>query len=281
VQQVISERGCPCGSVRYRLAGDPRSRSACFCRSCRLAGGVASVAWFVVGTDQYTPLRGRLASFQSSPPVTRSFCGECGTPIAYRHLDAPDAIDLTTATSDDPECFAPTREIWPCNASPGPLPIPRSRTSPKSRPTIRCSLSRFALSAWFAMAAVTPIGDSRMRMSRLVPMLPVGSMNASIEFYRKLGFDVERKNDDWGWAMLRFDECRLMVDQSINRHPEAPRQSVLYLYPDDIVDYHQQLRRNGLDVPDLDVTFYGLTEFRIDDPDGNRLWIGQDRSAAA
>jgi hypothetical protein len=23
------------------------------------------------------------------------------------------------------------------------------------------------------------------------------------------------------------------------------------------------------------VTFYGMTEFRIDDPDGNRLWIGQ------
>jgi hypothetical protein len=26
-------------------------------------------------------------------------------------------------------------------------------------------------------------------------------------------------------------------------------------------------------------TFYGLTEFRIDDPDGNRLWIGQRRSS--
>ena len=24
----------------------------------------------------------------------------------------------------------------------------------------------------------------------------------------------------------------------------------------------------------------GLTEFRIDDPDGNRLWIGQDRGAS-
>jgi uncharacterized glyoxalase superfamily protein PhnB len=72
-----------------------------------------------------------------------------------------------------------------------------------------------------------------------------------------------------------------MVDQSINLRPEAPRQSVLYLYPDDIVQYHQQAQSNGLAVPDLDVTFYGLTEFRLDDPDGNRLWIGQDRSADA
>lgn len=115
-----------------------------------------------------------------------------------------------------------------------------------------------------------------MKMTRVIPMLPVKSMPASIEFYQKLGFSVEKRNDDWGWAMLRFDECRLMVDQSINVHPGAPRQSVLYLYPEDIVEYYRQVRENGLDVPDLDFTFYGMTELRLDDPDGNRLWIGQD-----
>jgi len=30
-------------------------------------------------------------------------------------------------------------------------------------------------------------------------------------------------------------------------------------------------------VPDLEVTFYGMTEFRIEDPDGNQLWIGQPK----
>ncbi len=114
-----------------------------------------------------------------------------------------------------------------------------------------------------------------MRMNRLVPMLPVKSLPASIEFYQKLGFSVEQRNDDWGWAMLRFDDCHLMVDQSI-RHPNVPNQSVLYFYPENIVAYHEQVRRGGLDIPDLDTTFYGMTEFRIDDPDGNRLWIGQN-----
>jgi catechol 2,3-dioxygenase-like lactoylglutathione lyase family enzyme len=120
-----------------------------------------------------------------------------------------------------------------------------------------------------------------MKMTRLIPMLPVKSLPASIEFYQKLGFSVEQRRDDWGWAMLRFDECRIMVDRSINTHPSAPRQSVLYLYPDDIAEFHEQVRRNGLTIPDLDVTFYGLTEFRVDDPDGNRLWIGQNVSTAA
>lgn len=114
-----------------------------------------------------------------------------------------------------------------------------------------------------------------MRMNRLVPMLPVKSMPASVEFYEKLGFKLEQRNDHWGWAMLAFDECRLMVDQSINQHPNAPRQSVLYLYPENLAEYHAQVRRNGLTVPDLERTFYDMTEFRIDDPDGNRLWIGQ------
>jgi catechol 2,3-dioxygenase-like lactoylglutathione lyase family enzyme len=120
-----------------------------------------------------------------------------------------------------------------------------------------------------------------MKLNRLIPMLPVKSMPASVEFYQKLGFSVEKRRDDWGWAMLCFDDCRLMVDQSINLHRDAPRQSVLYLYPEDIVEYHRQVREAGLDVPDLDVTFYGLTELRLDDPDGNRLWIGQDRSTGA
>jgi catechol 2,3-dioxygenase-like lactoylglutathione lyase family enzyme len=120
-----------------------------------------------------------------------------------------------------------------------------------------------------------------MKMTRLIPMLPVKSMPASVSFYEKLGFSVEHRNDDWGWAMLRFDECRLMVDQSINVHRGAPSPSVLYLYPEDIVEYHQQVRRSGVAVPDLDVTFYGMTECRLDDPDGNRLWIGQNTSTGA
>jgi catechol 2,3-dioxygenase-like lactoylglutathione lyase family enzyme len=117
-----------------------------------------------------------------------------------------------------------------------------------------------------------------MKMSRLVPMLPASSLPASIDFYRRLGFSVEQRNDHWRWAMLCFGECRLMIDESINADPQAPRSGVLYLYPDDIVEYHRQVRGNGLPVPDLDVTFYGMTEFRIDDPDGNHLWVGQDTS---
>ncbi|MFN8548371.1 MAG: MOSC domain-containing protein [Candidatus Eisenbacteria bacterium] len=122
---------------------------------------------------------------------------------------------------------------------------------------------------------------SGITMTRLIPMLPVRSLAASLDFYcGKLGFEVENREDAWGWAMIRFDQCRLMLDQSINSHGGFPRDAIVYLYPSDVVEYHRQVRARGLAAPDLDVTFYGLTEFRVDDPDGNRLWIGQAKATA-
>ncbi len=43
-----------------------------------------------------------------------------------------------------------------------------------------------------------------MKMNRLIPMLPVADIGRSIEFYKKLGFSVENRRDEWRWAMLVF-----------------------------------------------------------------------------
>ncbi|MFZ2235395.1 MAG: VOC family protein [Dokdonella sp.] len=118
-----------------------------------------------------------------------------------------------------------------------------------------------------------------MKMTSIIPMLPVRSMPASVAWYEKLGFRVVERKDEWRWAMLEIGECRLMVDQSINVDPKATRMSVLYLYPDDVVAYHATVRGNGVEIPDLETSFYDMLEFRLDDPDGNRLWIGQSKTA--
>ena len=52
-----------------------------------------------------------------------------------------------------------------------------------------------------------------MTMNRVVSMLPVKSMPASVVFNEKLGFSVEKRNDDWGWAMLRFDDRRWWINR--------------------------------------------------------------------
>ena len=114
-----------------------------------------------------------------------------------------------------------------------------------------------------------------MPLSRLTPMQPVSHLAASVAFYEKLGFTVEERNDGWGWARMRCGDCELMLDTSINLHGGIPRIAVLYLYPDDVQAFHRSACENGLAVPELESTFYGMTEFRLVDPDGNRLWIGQ------
>jgi hypothetical protein len=43
----------------------------------------------------------------SSPGVWRSFCGECGSPIAYRSDRRPDIVDLYIGTLSDPAAATP------------------------------------------------------------------------------------------------------------------------------------------------------------------------------
>jgi len=104
--------GCLCGSVRYEADGAARAQTLCHCLSCRRAAGAASVAWVVFGADGFRFTAGAPATFASSPEVTRGFCRVCGTSLTYQHAARPGAIDVTTATLDDADAFAPTKEIW-------------------------------------------------------------------------------------------------------------------------------------------------------------------------
>jgi hypothetical protein len=51
--------------------------------------------------------RGQPKEFASSAGVWRSFCGECGSPIAYRTDRRPDVIDLFAGTLGDPSSLTP------------------------------------------------------------------------------------------------------------------------------------------------------------------------------
>jgi hypothetical protein len=106
------EGGCLCGAVRYRVTGQSLARALCHCRSCRLASGAPSVAWTVFPARQFAIMLGEPNRYRSSPPVVRTFCGNCGTPLTYQHASRQDKIDVTTVTLDSPDDFPPTKEIW-------------------------------------------------------------------------------------------------------------------------------------------------------------------------
>ena len=108
----MSEGGCLCGAVRYRIADPPLSSAICHCTSCRRASGAPTVAWVTVDRKQFEILSGKPAAFRSSPGVKRQFCGQCGSPLTYENAQSPGSIDITTASLDDPNGFPPSVEVW-------------------------------------------------------------------------------------------------------------------------------------------------------------------------
>jgi hypothetical protein len=107
----ISEGGCLCGSVRYRVGGEPLSSGICHCLTCRKVSAAPMLPFVTFPAGRFELTRGKPSDFNSSAPVVRSFCGRCGTPLTYRNSDHPDEIDVMTCSLDAPEAFPPSHHI--------------------------------------------------------------------------------------------------------------------------------------------------------------------------
>jgi len=106
------EGGCLCGSVRYRAAGETTNATVCHCASCRRAAGAPMVAWVSVPRAGFTLSGAAPVRYRSSPPVVRSFCGRCGTPISYERDDEPETLDVTIASLDHAADVPPADHTW-------------------------------------------------------------------------------------------------------------------------------------------------------------------------
>lgn len=51
-------------------------------------------------------------TFASSKGVTRSFCADCGTPLAYESESYPGEIHIYVSTFDHPEAFPPKAHVF-------------------------------------------------------------------------------------------------------------------------------------------------------------------------
>jgi len=98
---------CFCGQVRYRAGGNPHDETNCHCSICRRTSGAPFVAWFTVRKTDFAFLSGEPTRFQSSAHGTRTFCARCGTPLTFESTRAPDEIDVTTCSLDEPERVPP------------------------------------------------------------------------------------------------------------------------------------------------------------------------------
>jgi hypothetical protein len=113
------EGGCYCGAIRYEAEGEPLMKGQCHCRECQyITGGHPNV---IVGMPEagFRVTKGQPKAFRRSDlpnPVTREFCGDCGTALGSRAPALAGVVLLKVGTFDDPSVFpGPDMVIYTCD----------------------------------------------------------------------------------------------------------------------------------------------------------------------
>lgn len=116
------EGGCYCGALRYRSTGDPVFKGQCHCRECQYVSGGGPNVVMGLPDATFVWVAGSPKGFARTDlarPVTREFCGECGTHVLTRSPGVPGVVILKVGTLDDPSVFGgPEMAIYLCDKQP-------------------------------------------------------------------------------------------------------------------------------------------------------------------
>ncbi len=104
---------CLCGSIRYEIRGELGPASHCHCTMCRKVHGAAFGTYSRVQRKDFVLLSGEgdIASYPSSPGVTRTFCRKCGSALQFVRATRPDTFALALGTMDDDPGIRPAMHI--------------------------------------------------------------------------------------------------------------------------------------------------------------------------
>lgn len=102
------EGGCYCKALRYEVEGDPLFKGQCHCRECQYISGGHPNAVMGMPAAGFRYTKGEPKLFSRADlanPVTREFCGTCGTHLLSRAPSVPGAVLLKVGTFDDPSVY--------------------------------------------------------------------------------------------------------------------------------------------------------------------------------
>lgn len=106
------EGGCDCGSLRYRLTGEPYDSGYCHCRICQRTSGAPAQAFARYHAADFAYIKGKPKIYLSSDWGQREYCPDCGSQLLYRGREAPFDVAVNTPTLDNPEAIPPRQHVW-------------------------------------------------------------------------------------------------------------------------------------------------------------------------
>ncbi len=119
-----------------------------------------------------------------------------------------------------------------------------------------------------------------MTLKALVPMVFASEMKRSVDFYvDALGFKVTGTYEPKGqlcWAYLKSGQAELMLSLGQGEGARVGGGCIYYYYTDDVLALRRSLVGKGYTVSEPFVTFYGMKEIQLRDPDGNDITVGQN-----
>lgn len=120
-----------------------------------------------------------------------------------------------------------------------------------------------------------------MNFEGLIPVIQCQYIEQTLDFYQQAFryIIISKTETDTGlqWAYIKSDNTHLMLQKSIYS-PETAfiDKIILHYYTSDVTAQHQFMAARGFNVGHLEDTAYHIRQFYIEDPEGNKIAVGQD-----
>jgi uncharacterized glyoxalase superfamily protein PhnB len=117
--------------------------------------------------------------------------------------------------------------------------------------------------------------EEKPMTTKIVPMIHVPDVKATVDWYKSIGFTVLDTYSDGGeglsFGILSFGESQVMFSSGGQPSASRRREVDLYVYYDDVDELYKHIKDRVDVVEGLHNTFYGMREFIIRDI--NRFWM--------
>lgn len=111
----MTEGGCLCGQVRFRIVGEPVMSGRCCCLSCQKLSGAGATENIAFAEASFS-IEGVVSDYNwtadSGGLVTTSFCPQCGSPLFGESSTMPGMKMVRVGALDDPSLYSRQMTVY-------------------------------------------------------------------------------------------------------------------------------------------------------------------------